>query len=199
MRRIVAFNHVSADGCFASAAGDLNWVVPDEEIGRAAAQATAGPDNMILFGRHTYEMFERFWPHALDDSPTAPDPHRPGRRSESMRGMAVWINEATKVVVSTTREAVAWKNSRLIRRIGRTEIEALKAEPGHDIMLFGSGTIVSSLTRLRLIDEYQFVVSPVFLGDGRRLLGELATPAALTLLEARPYASGNVMLRYAPQ
>ncbi|PYR75382.1 MAG: hypothetical protein DMF86_15570 [Acidobacteria bacterium] len=191
MRRIVAFNRVSADGYFATADGNLGWVVPDQEIDKLGGEAVPGSDNMILFGRRTYDMFESFWPHVVGDSPTAPDPHAPGRQSPELRAMGVWINEATKVVFSRTRKGVTWKNSRLLHD------EALKREPGRDIMIFGSGSIASQLTEHGLIDEYQFIAGPLLLGCGRSLLSGVPKTVKLNLLEAKPYPSGNVMLRYA--
>ena len=196
MRRIVMFNRVSADGYFAAPDGNLEWVVPDGELDKGAADNLSGAGTM-LFGRRTYEMFEGFWPRVIDDSPTAPDPHAPGRRSPEVRAMAVWINEATKLVFSKTRKEVTWRNSRLFHELDAREIEALKSAPGGDIMLFGSGSIVSQLTQHRLIDEYQFVVCPILLGSGRSLLSDVSARLRLDLLEARKFASGNVMLRYA--
>ena len=66
-------------------------------------------------------------------------------------------------------------------------------------MLFGSGSVVSRLSELGLIDEYQFVVCPVLLGGGRQLVSGMAGRVSLELLEARPFTSGNVMLRFAPK
>jgi dihydrofolate reductase len=199
MRRIVAFDRVTADGYFTAPDGNLNWVVPDPEVDKAGAQATPGPDNTILFGRRTYDLFEKFWPHVLEESATAPDPHMPGRRSEDIRAMAVWINEATKLVFSRTRKAVTWKNSRLIHELDPREIEGLKQQPGKDMMIFGSGTIASLLTQHGLVDEYQFIVGPVLLGSGRPLLGDVSTLTKLKLLEVKEFPSGNVRLRYARQ
>jgi len=142
-------------------------------------------------------MFERFWPHALDDSPTAPDPHGAGRRSPAMRAMAIWINEATKLVFSRSLKKVTWRNSRLIHELDAREIEAMKRQPGKAMMIFGSGSIVSQLTQHGLIDEYQFVVCPIFLGSGRPLLSGVSKRLRLDLLESREYQSGNVRLRYA--
>jgi dihydrofolate reductase len=195
MRRIVAFDRVTADGYFAGPDGSLDWVVPEPELDKAAAEGLSGTGT-ILFGRRTYEMFEGFWPHALDDSATAADPHAPGRRSPEIRAMAVWINEAVKVVFSRTRKAVAWKNSRLLHELDPREIESLKKQPGTDIMVFGSGSIVSELTRHGLIDEYRFVVGPVLLGSGLSLVRGISKRSRLDLLEAKAYPSGNVMLRY---
>lgn len=195
MRRIVAFDRVTADGYFAGPDGNLDWVVPEPELDKAAAEGLSGTGT-ILFGRRTYEMFEGFWPHALDDSATASDPHAPGRRSPEIRAMAVWINEAVKVVFSRTRKDVAWKNSRLLHELDPREIESLKKQPGTDIMVFGSGSIVSELTRHGLIDEYRFVVGPVLLGSGLSLVRGISKRSRLDLLEAKAYPSGNVMLRY---
>lgn len=197
MRRIVLFDRVSADGYFASPDGSLNWVIPDEELDRQAAAASEGPGT-ILFGRRTYQQFESFWPHALNDAPTAPSPHRPGHASPELRAIAVWINEATKVVFSKTLQQVTWKNSRVLHELDPREIEALKREPGADMLIFGSGSIASQLTAHALIDEYQLIVSPLLLGSGRSLISGVPKSLRLDLLEAKPYRSGNVMLRYEP-
>jgi dihydrofolate reductase len=194
-RRIVMFNRVSADGYFADANGKLDWVVQDEALNKAAAANLSGPGTMLL-GRRTYDMFEAFWPHALDDSATAPDPHGPGR-SKEIRAMAVWINEATKLVLSRTRKNVTWKNSRLYHELDPREIEAIKKQPGSDIMIFGSGSLVTQLTERGLIDEYQFVVNPILLGSGRPLLSGATVNAKLDHLESKAFPSGNVMIRYA--
>ena len=197
MRRIMAFNRVTADGYFTSPDGKLDWVVPEPQIDKEAGEGMSG-QGAILFGRRTYEMFQAFWPHALEDPGTAPDPHMPGRRSPEIRAMAVWINEAAKIVFSKTLEDVTWKNSRLLRAFDPREIEAMKKQPGPDMIIFGSGSIASQLTEHGLIDEYRFVVGPVLLGSGRPLISGVPRSWRLDLLEAKTYPSGNVMLRYAP-
>ena len=194
MRRIVAFNNVSADGYFSAADGNLDWVVPDNEL--AAAAVGAPGRGTLIFGRRTYEIFESFWPRVVTDSPTAPDPHG-GPPSPEIRAIGVFINEATKVVFSKTRKEVTWKNSRLVRELVPRDIEALKREAGPDIMIFGSGSVASQLTQHGLIDEYQFVVSPVLLGGGRSLLTNVPKITKVKLVEAKEYKTGNVMLRYA--
>ncbi len=111
--------------------------------------------------------------------------------------MATFLNDVTKVVFSKTRKDVTWKNSHLLRELDPHEIEAMKRRPGKDMLLFGSGSVVSQLTQHGLIDEYQFVVSPLLLGSGRPLLSDVSRRLKLDLLEAKAYPSGNVMLRYA--
>ena len=198
MRKVIMFNRVTADGYFAGPDGNLDGVVPDTELDRPAAEANKeGGVDTILFGRRTYELFEAFWPHALDDSPTSPDPHVAGRLSPEMRAMAIMLNETPKLVFLRTLKKGTWKNSRLLHEFDPREIEAMKRQPGKDMIVFGSGSIVSQLTPHGLIDEYQFVVSPVLLGSGRPLLSGVSKSLRLDLLEAKQYQSGNVTLRYA--
>ena len=110
--------------------------------------------------------------------------------------MAIMFNETPKLVFSRTLKEVTWKNSRLLHEFDPREIEAMKRQPGKDMIVFGSGSIVSQLTQHGLIDEYQFVVSPILLGSGQPLLSGVSTKLPLDLQEAKKYPSGNVMLRY---
>jgi dihydrofolate reductase len=188
---------VTADGYFAGPDGNLDWVVPDEEQAKAAAEGIPTFDT-VLFGRRTYELFEGFWRDAVvDDSGTVPDPHHPGRRSSEHGAIAIALNRMTKWVFSRTLKDVTWRNARLLRALDPREIETMKRQSGKDIIVFGSGSIVSQLTQHRLIDEYQFVVCPVLLGDGQPWLSGVSKCLRLDLLEAKPFPSGDVMLRYA--
>lgn len=195
-RRILAFNRITVDGYFSTQDAKLDWAVPDEELDKNAVNSMPETDT-ILFGRRTYDQFESFWPHVLDDSSTAPDPHADGRRTEGMRAMATWINDANKIVFSRTRRDVNWKNSRLVSELDAHSVAAMKAQPGKDMIVFGSGSITSQLTEHGLIDEYMFVVSPVLIGDGRSLISGVPKRTALKLLEVKSFPAGNVMLRYA--
>jgi len=175
MRKIIVFNRVSADGYFAGSDGNLDWVVQETGFDSDVAGRLSGSD-MMLFGRKTYDMFESFWPHAIDTPTTAMDPHGPPRSTPELHAMAVWINESAKLVFSRSRTKVPWRNSRLAPGLEPREIEALKRGPGKDILVFGSGSVV--------------------LGAGRSLLTGVPASVRLQLAEARPYPSGNVMLRY---
>ena len=75
----------------------------------------------------------------------------------------------------------------------------MKQQPGKDMIVYGSGSIVSQLTQHGLIDEYQFAVCPILLGSGRPLFSDVSKSTRLELLEAKAYPSGDVMLRYARQ
>ena len=141
-RRIVMFNGMTANGYFAGADGNLDWVVPDEEQAKAAVDGIPLFDT-VLFGRRTYELFEKFWNHTVDDSSTAPDPHHPGQRTREHREIAIWLNEMKKLVFSRSLKDVTWKNSRVLHELDPREIETIKSQPGKDMIVFGSGSIVS--------------------------------------------------------
>jgi dihydrofolate reductase len=195
MGRIVMFNHVTADGYFAAPDGNLDWVVRDDEVDKAAM--SGGPQaDTVLLGRKTYEMFAAFWPQAVK-SREAQGPHGGGDLTSEQRDMGVWLNEATKIVFSRTLKDVTWKNSRIVREVDPRAIEAMKKQASKDMLVLGSGSIVSELTKHGLIDEYTFVVSPVFLGDGKQLLSGFSKRERLELESARGFPSGVVVLRYA--
>ena len=147
---------------------ELEWVVPERS---RQVRGGRGARQILLT---SIEQFESFWPNIGSDAPTAPDPHAAGRDSPEMRAIADTINNATKVVFSKTRKDVTWKNSRLVREFDPREIAAMKNQSGNDIMVFGSGSIVSQLTEHALVDEYQFVVSPILLGSGQSLISNVS-------------------------
>lgn len=195
MRHIIVFEHLSADGYFATEDGKLDWVVQDEELTQSNLRNMAQADT-ILFGRRTYEMFESFWPNAIKDPRGAEDPHQKGHRSEAIRTIGEWIDRATKIVFSRTLTAVSWRGSRLIQEFTAADVQALKQASGKNMLLLGSGSLTRLMTRHGLIDEYQFGVVPVILGKGRKLLDDLDRPSTLSLLESRGCPTGTVLLRY---
>ena len=74
----------------------------------------------------------------------------------------------------------------------------MKQEPGPDLVIMGSGTIVSQLTQERLIDEYQIVVIPIILGQGRTMFAGVKEKLPLKLTKSRTFSNGNVLLGYEP-
>lgn len=197
MRKIIAFNRVSADGYFSAPNGSLSWAVPDDELENASSDGVPRIDT-FLFGRKTYDMFESFWPHVLE-RPDMPNPHGTAHASAALQTFARTLTDTHKVVFSRTRTQTTWKNTRLIAEFDPHEIEQMKQQPGRDIMIFGSSSLVSQLAQHGLVDEFQFNVSPVLLGEGRCLVHGVAAPTPLTLVDVRSFPSGNVSLRYARQ
>jgi dihydrofolate reductase len=91
-----------------------------------------------------------------------------------------------------------WNNSRQIRENMAEEVSQPKQQPGKDMVILGSGSIVSALARLKLIDEYEFMVSPVVLGRGRSQFEGLDGILKMRLIKAEMLSCGIVVLRYQP-
>lgn len=195
MRRILVFNRISADGSFAQADGDMRWMTQDDEVDKAVMSGPSTVDT-FLFGRRTYELMASFWPTATEDA-GAEAPHGGGALSDEQRKMADGLNRMTKLVFSRMLEQATWKGARIVRELDPRVIAEMKQGPGQDMLILGSGSIVSQLTQHRLIDEYQLLVCPLVLGSGQPLFRDVAATVPLRLLEARAFTSGNVMLRYA--
>jgi dihydrofolate reductase len=183
MRKVIVSEMVSLDGYFARPDGSLDWHVVDDEFNEFARKQLDEMDT-LLFGRVTYEGMASYWPTegAMTDDPE----------------IAATMNRMPKVVFSRTLKTLDWTNSRLARDDLAEEITGLKAQPGKDMVIFGSGELVSSLTRLGLIDEYRLFVCPVVLGSGKSLFAALNDTVNLKLLRAQPFTSGVVLLYYRP-
>lgn len=183
MRKVIMFNRVSLDGYFAGLNGEIDWFLPDSDVDRDIHQA-ARVDTTIL-GRVTYQMFESYWPHVLDNPSAGP----------AERKTAEELNQMTKVVFSKTMQSVNWENSQLFTSDLTGEVARLKQAKGDDIIIFGSGQIVQQLTNAGLIDDYYLVITPIIVGSGKSLFTD-ADKIKFQLVTVKQYKSGNVMLHY---
>ena len=184
MRRLIVYNRLSLDGCYAGPNGEMDWFLHDPEVDKIAHQVYKA--DTLVFGRVTYQIFESFWgPIAADEEA---DP--------ALRGMALELESLEKVVASRSLTEVSWANSRLLQDDLIADVQALKAGDGGAIAIFGSGTIVDQLTAAGLIDEYLLVVTPVICGDGKRCF-DSAPLTDLRLLQTWDFESGNVLIHYA--
>ena len=108
------------------------------------------------------------------------------------------MNNDRKVVFSRTMEKADWNNTRLAKRDLATEVEKMKQEPGPDLVILGSGSIVAQLAEAGLIDEFQIALSPVALGKGRTMFEGMRKTLPLKLVSSRVFDNGAVFLRYEP-
>lgn len=184
MRRIHVFDHITLDGFFTDLNGDMSWAHRQDEEWNAFASSNASGPGELLFGRVTYEMMAGFWP-----TPEA---------ARMLPQAAAAMNAMRKLVVSRTLDTVSWQNTTLLKGDLATEVRALKQQAGPDIVILGSGSIVSQLTAERLVDEYQVVVNPVVIGRGRTLFETVGDRRQLTLTRTRSFRNGNVVLWYEP-
>ncbi|MCB0092052.1 MAG: dihydrofolate reductase [Caldilineaceae bacterium] len=184
MRNLVAFMHMSLDGFAGGPNGELDWIAYDEELEKYA-ETVVNTVGAALYGRVTYHMMEFF--RTVPDNPDS---------SEHERAHAAWIEEIPKVVVSTTLASSDWHNTSIIHDDLITAINALKEQPGKDIVIFGSPSLTQALAQLNLVDEYQLTVSPVLLGQGIQFFAPLAKKQSLQLLSSKVFASGALGLHY---
>ena len=186
MRRVMVFNNISLDGYFTDANNDMSWAHKnaDEEWNKFTSENASG-GGVLLFGRKTYDLMVSFWPtkQAYDMMPT----------------VAEGMNNLPKVVFSRTMDQATWNNTKLVKGNLIEEVSRMKSEPGDDMVLMGSGTIVSQLTQARLIDEYQLVVHPLVLGRGRTLFEGVKEQLPLKRVNSRAFGNGNVLLTYVLQ
>ncbi|HKH39412.1 MAG TPA: dihydrofolate reductase family protein [Rubrobacter sp.] len=109
------------------------------------------------------------------------------------------MNGVRKYVVSTTlKEPLGWNNSTLIGGNVAEEIDKLKRQPGKDIGISGSGTLVRSLLQKNLLDELRLMVHPIVVGSGRRLFEEGGDRKELELVDSKTFSTGVVYLTYRP-
>lgn len=109
------------------------------------------------------------------------------------------MNGLPKYVASTTLEdPLLWNNSTLIKGDVAEKVSELKQQPGENILIYGSGTLVNTPMKHDLIDEYRLMVFPVVVGGGKRLFEGASDKKALKLVETKTFASGVVVLSYGP-
>jgi dihydrofolate reductase len=111
---------------------------------------------------------------------------------------AIAILRSRLIVFSKTLSRVEWNNSTLVKGIVPEEITKMKHEPGRDMVIYGSASIVRILTNLGLIDTYQLLVYPVVLGSGKLLFQEIRQPVKLSPVSTKRHPSGVVVLSYQP-
>ena len=178
MRKIVAGLFVSLDGVTES---PERWTPPffSDEMGQAIGASIATKDTLLL-GRRTFQEFADYWPDKTGED----DP------------FADFINKTPKVVVSTTLGEVDWQPTMVVRDLDA--VRALKDQPGRDIGMTGSVTLVRSLLKEGLIDELGLMIHPLALGSGARLFDDVPGELPLELLSCESFKTGVISATYGP-
>jgi dihydrofolate reductase len=155
------------------------WATPFAAM-REAGEPMANT-GALLFGRRTYEDFYDVWPKRKDNPFTA------------------LLDNMQKYVASTTlKEPLPWRNSTLLKGDAAEAVAKLKREPGTDLLIFGSGELVQSLMRRKVVDEYVLLIHPLVLGSGRRLFPDGGSFSALRLVNTKTTTTGVVIATYQP-
>ena len=182
MRRLIMWNLQTLDGYFE---GEQPWSLDFHDAAWGAELERFSLEQLedvgaLLFGRMTYTGMAEHW-------------------SKATGAIAEFMNRVSKVVFSRTLEAATWSNSRLVQDDAVAEVAALKRAEGKDLFVFGSARLADALMRGGLFDEYRICLAPVVLRGGAPLFKPGGARVDLTLLEARPLATGALILRYGPK
>ena len=186
MRKLIVSEFMSLDGVIEAPGGDETahphggWQnqYPSPAAGQYKVDELASVDALLL-GRTTYEDFARYWP------------------TQSGQAFADPINRMPKYVVSQHLQETRWNNSHILRHIV-TDVAALKAIKGGDILVYGSATLVKSLLHYKLIDELRLMVYPVAIGGGLKLFDDKLELNKFELKEAKAVDQGILILAYIP-
>jgi dihydrofolate reductase len=183
MRKIVSNMFISLDGIVD---GLEDWHFPffNEEMG-AAVDAVFGPADTLLLGRKTYDEHAGAWPE-LETSG--------GEDAE----FAKKLGDARKIVVSHQAPNLSWRNSEHLQGDLVESVTALKNEPGGQIAVSGSLSIVRQLLAARLLDELQLLVHPIAVRQGTRLFDEGEPSIPLRLVSSEAFSTGVLRLSYGP-
>lgn len=150
---------------------------------RALITQTFERADAFLFGRRTYELFARSW-GSVDELRAHP--------------IGVALNQAPKYVASTTLVEPRWENTTVLRGDLATAVEELKAAPGGELQVHGSGTLVRWLLAHDLVDELTLIVVPVILGQGTRLFPQDGPDLALDVVASGRDSRGVSVETYRP-
>jgi dihydrofolate reductase len=192
MRKIIAITQVTLDGVMQAPGGPEEdpsngfthggWAmkVPDEGVRQALGEIMTGEFDLLL-GRRTYDIFAGYWPHQGGDNPIAKAFHK-----------------ATKYVVTHRRDHLDWKKSQQISGDVIEELRKLKASNGPELHVWGSSNLLQTLIGAGLVDEHRLWISPVVLGEGKRLFENGVPPRRLTLVNTRSTSTGVLINTYRP-
>lgn len=189
-RRVVAWASVSMDGCTSGPGGPAHdqWLYEHagQEQTSAYFEGIWRGASTALLGRKNYEGFYSVWPGITRD-PTTP---------ARVRDLGAWIDAVEKVVFSTTLTTTEWENSRLASQPLEAEVKALKEQPGRDIFVMNSASIIHQLMRADLVDDLRMAIVPSVVGGGLRLLPDGLPASKWELAETTTLAHGAVGLHY---
>jgi dihydrofolate reductase len=181
MKKVIVQLSVSVDGYVEGPHREIDWHLVDE-FNDFAVQLLEASHTLIM-GRRTYELMASYWPTAQGNDPAV------------KKGM----NNTPKLVFSRTLKRVTWKNARLATGSIADEVARLKSEPGDGLLPVGGSELASQFLDQGLIDEVRIILTPILLGEGHAIFADITKRHPLTLLSARPFKSGNVVLTYEPK
>lgn len=183
MAKLSVFNFISLNGCYKGPNEDISWHKQGDKSEESEyAGRSLQANNILMFGRVTYDMMSEFWPTK--------------QAAKAFPDVAKGMNEAEKIVFSRKLKKADWNNTTLIKNNMIEEVKKIKKSVEKDITILGSGTIITQLSEEGLIDSYQFMVDPVVITSGTSIFDKIKNDLDLKLTETKAFKSGAVLLCY---
>ncbi len=183
-RTLVVTENMTIDGVIDAEEGWFSPAGAGDAVDTSDIEATLREhmqaQDVLLLGRLTFESFREYWPKQTDDT----------------TGVTAHLNRVQKYVLSSTLDDPQWENTTVIQGDLGAHVPALKEQPGGEIGVTGSISVVWGLIEAGLVDEYRLFVYPTIIGHGRRLFESDASRDRLELTDAKPFRSGVVLLTY---
>lgn len=183
MRKLTVFSFITLNGFYKGADNDTSWHRHGEEESQYSVDAMKS-ESILLFGRVTYEMMASWWP-----TPMA---------TEAYPEVAKGMNSAEKILFSNSIEDPKWNNTRVMNGDITEKIRQIKQQPGKDLTILGSGSVVSQFADAGLIDQYQIMIDPVALPSGTPIFNGIKNGFRLELTDTKIFKSGTIVLTYKP-
>jgi dihydrofolate reductase len=187
MRKLIVLEHLSLDGVIQGPGGPEEdtsggfthggWIGPysDEILGTALRKKMNQPFDLLL-GRKTFDIWEPYWPQHADAWPG--------------------VNTATKYVASNTRTSSGWQPSVFVTGNLAEEVAMIKQQPGPDLNVWGSSSLIQTLIKHDLIDAFWLMLYPITLGSGKRWFAGGTMPMAFKVTESTVSPNGVIVANY---
>ena len=189
MRKLKLQVQITVDGYVAGPNGEMDWMnFTQDDALEAYVNALTDSSDTILLGRKMTDGFVNYWTDVVSNQPES---------GEFL--FAKKMVDIPKVVFTKTLTQSVWHNTVVATGDLVDEINVLKNQEGKDIIVYGGATFVSALIKHGLIDEYHLFVNPTAIGTGLSIFGQLDQNLSLTLVNATPFACGEVVLQYQPK
>jgi len=189
-RTVVANISLSLDGRVNGPGGDydMSWIVPHAltDGAREHMLTVTRPASTALLGRKNYQGFGSYWPAVAGD---------PGADRRD-RAFAQWLDAVEKVVFSTTLHEASWPGSRIVADNPAAEVRRLRKQPGGDIIVLASASIIRNLLAAGEVDRLSIMLCPALAGGGDRLFGDDLPGSAWSVTHTAPTGSGALCLLY---
>lgn len=180
MKKIFVSNWITLDGIFSGLNGETDWFTSDKELEKYNFDKLQASSDIIM-GRTTFKMMEAFWPTEAGYAENA--------------AVVKYMTDSAKHTFSKTVKDSSWANSFFYSNINIETIEAIKSKASKDIVILGSGDIAMQLHRLGLVDQYNIMLDPQLLGQGKYFFQD-AYKASLELSCIKTFECGVNYLEY---